>query len=145
MKKSIILIGTVAAIAIVAAWQLRTRSASSATLESPTPVSAPGKALGIEALMKNVDSHRRRIAVEGVVSALSPTNQMLGLIDVREFQTCGLEQCAEFTLPVRWTGTMPTLGRTVRAEGEVQETRGKFVFVAQTLEERGPVKAESKQ
>ena len=90
--------------------------------------------LGVEKLMKDVDRYRGPVQVEGVVSAVSATNQTLALIDVREFQECGLAKCAELTLPVRWTGAMPTVGQAVRAAGEVQKSNGKLVFAASAVE-----------
>ncbi|ODU25133.1 MAG: hypothetical protein ABS95_00900 [Verrucomicrobia bacterium SCN 57-15] len=144
MKKVLILTGCVAVVAALAFWQMRTRSAPSATPALTAEYSTSNGALGVETLMKNVDNYRGNVFVEGVVSAVSTTNQMLAMIDLREFQACGLEQCAEFTLPVRWAGTMPAVGQAVRAEGDVQETRGKFVFVAKALEKRGPQEIESK-
>ena len=89
--------------------------------------------LGVEQFMKNVDRYRGDVRVEGVVFAVSATNQMIGLIDVREYQTCGLKECG-LSLPVRWTGAMPAVGEAVRVGGNVQTKRGKLSFVAQTLQ-----------
>jgi hypothetical protein len=47
---------------------------------------------------------------------------------------CGVTNCAELVLPVRWAGSMPTTEQTVRIEGEVQESAGKMIFVASRLE-----------
>jgi hypothetical protein len=90
--------------------------------------------IGVEKLMKNVEQHRGSIRVEGVVSATSAEHRSLTLIDLRELRECGVTTCAEFKLPVRWTGPMPAVQSIVRVEGEVQETGGKFVFVATSLE-----------
>jgi hypothetical protein len=134
MKKVVILIGCVAIAVTLTIWQVRTRSAQPTTLGLTGEPSTSNGILGVEGFMKDVDNYRGKVSVEGVVSAVAVTNQMLAMIDLREFQTCGLKQCAEFTLPVRWTGTMPAVGQAVRVEGEVQEDSGKLVFVAQAVE-----------
>jgi len=128
MKKTLIIGG----LTIVAAATVISQTLSN----SPPPAAESSKTnavLGVENFMKNVDRYRGNVRVEGVVAAVSATNQMLGLIDTREFQTCGLEKCG-LSLPVRWTGAMPAVGQAIRTDGEVQKTKGKLVFVAKTLE-----------
>lgn len=134
MKKPLIVAGLTIIAATVVVSQIHTNSPPSAKPPSSAAAAKTNAALGVETFMKNVDRYRGEVRVEGVVSSVSATNQTLGLIDVREFQTCGLEKCAELTLPVRWTGVMPTVGQAFRANGEVQKERGKLVFVAKTLE-----------
>lgn len=143
MKKSLV-VGCLAIVAVaVIVSQMRTRSMPPIAASPVAETSHSDVTIGVEAFMQNVDNHRGRIRVEGVVSVISATNQTLGLIDLREFRTCGLEQCAELTLPVRWTGAMPAVGQAVRADGEVQEARGKLVFVAQNLEKTEPLPAKA--
>ena len=134
MKKPLIIAGLTIIAATVVVSQIHTNSPPSAKPPASAAASKTNAALGVENFMKNVDRYSGEVRVEGVVSAVSTTNQMLGLIDVREFQTCGLEKCAELTLPVRWTGAMPTVGQAFRADGEAQKEKGKLVFVARTLE-----------
>lgn len=101
------------------------------------PVAAePQGAVGVEALMKNVDQHKGSVRVEGVVSAASAERQSLTLIDTRELEECGVTTCAQLKLPVRWTGTMPPVRAIVRVDGEVQrQPDGKLVFVARGIEQ----------
>ena len=101
------------------------------------PVAAePQGAVGVEALMKNVDQHKGSVRVEGVVSAASAERQSLTLIDTRELEECGVTTCAQLKLPVRWTGTMPAVRAIVRVDGEVQrQPDGKLVFVARGVEQ----------
>jgi hypothetical protein len=91
-------------------------------------------ALGVEQLMIDVDNYRGEVRVEGVVSSIAPAKQMLSLIDTREFKECGITTCARFTLPVHWTGSMPSVEDTVRINGTVKELEGKLVFEAKGLE-----------
>ncbi len=93
-----------------------------------------GIVLGVDELMKNVDRYRGTVLLQGVVSAVSPEQQALSLIDTREFQACGVITCAPLTLPVRWTGPMPSPRDLVRLEGEVQQVSGKLIFNARALE-----------
>jgi hypothetical protein len=132
MKKTLLIAGLTVFAATILVSQIQTNSAPSA--KTPPAESAKTNAvLGVENFMKNVERYRGNVRVEGVVVAVSVTNQTLGLIDMREFQTCGLEGCA-LSLPVRWTGTMPAIGQAVRTDGQVQEAKGKLVFVARTVE-----------
>ena len=94
----------------------------------------PDAVLGIEQLMKEVDNYRGEIRVEGVVSSVLPANQMLSLIDTREFKECGITTCAQFTLPVHWSGSMPAVEETVLIDGTVREIEGKLIFEAKGLE-----------
>lgn len=113
--------------------------------QSSAPPAPAKAALGVEALMKNVERHRgHMVSVEGVVSSVSASDHMLGLIDFREFRECGLEGCAELTLPVRWAGAIPVAGQAARVEGEVREADGKLVFVARALEKTALPKAKNK-
>ncbi len=133
MKKTLIIGGLLIVAATVVVSQIHTNSAPSAPKPSAAKSSQTNAVLSVENFMKNVDRYRGSVRVEGVVAAVSATNQMLGLIDTREFQTCGLEKCG-LSLPVRWTGPMPALGQAVHADGRVQETEGKLVLVAKTVE-----------
>ncbi len=99
----------------------------------------PGLPLDVETLMRNVDRHRRGVlAVQGVVSATDTASQMLTLIDVAEFEECGVVNCASLTLPVRWSGQMPQTESLVRLNGKVREQDGRLVFVAETLRQTKP-------
>ncbi len=96
--------------------------------------SGPGGTVGVDQLMKNVDKHRGSVSVEGVVSAVSPRDHTISLIDTQEFKKCAVVTCATLTLPVRWSGTMPSVKNQVRIEGEIKENKGKLIFQAKTLE-----------
>ena len=96
--------------------------------------SKPDAPLGVEQLMIDVENYQGEIRVEGVVSNVLPTKQMLSLIDTREFKECGITTCAQFTLPVHWAGSMPAVKDTVQIDGTVKELEGKLVFEAKGLE-----------
>ncbi len=96
--------------------------------------SETGATVGVDQLMKQIDKYRGSVSIEGVVSAVSPKDQMLSLIDTQEFKRCRVTTCATLTLPVRWAGAMPSIKDQVRVEGEIKENRGKLVFEAKTLQ-----------
>lgn len=113
-----------------------------AVMRAPAAAEPQG-AIGVEALMKNIDQQKGSVRVEGVVSAASAERKSLTLIDTRELEECGVTTCAQLKLPVRWTGTMPPVRAIVRVDGEVQQQPdGKLLFVARGVEEvRAPVDA----
>jgi hypothetical protein len=88
---------------------------SSAGNQSKT--AATGAVLGVEALMGATSRPSGTLRVAGVVSAVSPKEKRLALIDLRELDECGKTTCAEFTLPVERTGTMPAVRDVVRVVG----------------------------
>ncbi len=85
---------------------------------------------GVNSFMRGVDHYRGRVQVEGIVKTISAKNQTMGLVDSEGCEKCDQGSCAELVLPVRWTGTMPSLGDLVRVSGEVQKKKGKLTFVA---------------
>ena len=95
---------------------------------------SPQAVSGVDDFMKNVDRHRGKVSLEGVVSAVAPEQQTISLIDAKEFQACGVTTCAQLTLPVQWRGPVPAVGDLVRVEGQAQEVKGKLMFVADKLE-----------
>ncbi len=104
--------------------------ASEAVVEVAQPDETP---LHVDDFMKNVDSYDGSVSVAGVVSAVSSEDGLLALIDMREFEECGTTTCASLSLPVRWSGEMPTLANAVQVEGEAEWVGEKLVFVADQL------------
>jgi hypothetical protein len=103
-------------------------------LQAGEVAASPKKVLGVDDFIKNVDRYRGKVTLEGVVSALTPEQQAISLIDSGEFQTCGVTTCAQLTLPVQWRGPLPAVGDQVSVEGQAQEVKGKLMFVAHKLE-----------
>ena len=97
------------------------------------PIENSGEFINVDDLMNNPEVYTGLVQVEGIVSIVNPEKQMFGLIDLREFIECGVTTCASLTLPVQWSGAMPTSGETVHVSGEVKNSNGQFVFHAQDL------------
>ncbi len=122
------------------------QSATNARLSSvpPTAEAKTNAVLGVETFMRGVSHYQGRVQVEGVVRTVSAKTHTLALIDVAEFEKCGLADCAELVLPVRWAGTMPSVGQNVRVSGEVQKQKTKLVFVASEVEKVQPPEKKKK-
>jgi hypothetical protein len=103
-------------------------------LRAAEATSSPQTVSGVDDFMKNVDRYRGKVSLEGVVSAVAPEQQAVSLIDAKEFQACGVNTCAQLTLPVQWRGPMPAVGALVRVEGQARKIKGKLMFVANKLE-----------
>ena len=95
---------------------------------------SPGGVVNVEDLMNNPDAYKGPILVEGVVSTVSLEQKIIGLIDTREFAECDTTDCSSLTLPVQWSGAMPGIEDNVKVSGEVQNSGGKFTFIARTLD-----------
>jgi hypothetical protein len=134
MKRWIIVSLVIVMVPIVLVCNRGGQGASLALAMAHASDSKPDATLGVEQLMIDVENYRGEIRVEGVVSSVVPTKQMLSLIDTREFKECGITTCAQFTLPVHWKGSMPAVTDTVRIDGTVKELEGKLVFEAKGLE-----------
>jgi hypothetical protein len=98
-----------------------------------TNMPAAKRVLGVDQFMTSVSRYRGPVLIEGVVSGVFPRNRMVALIDTNEFKACGVTTCAKLTLPIQWTGQMPRIQDTVRVAGQVQQLKGKLVFVGQRL------------
>ncbi|MFA4903931.1 MAG: hypothetical protein WC600_14455 [Desulfobaccales bacterium] len=102
-------------------------------LQAGEAAASPQAILSVDEFMKNTDRYRGKVSLEGVVSAVTPEQQAISLIDSGEFQTCGVTTCAQLTLPVQWRGPLPAVGDQVSIEGQAQEIKGKLMFVADKL------------
>ena len=105
------------------------RQESASSINTRTETHRNGS-LGVDELMKNVDSIRGTVQVRGVVSSILSQKQMFTLIDIAEYKKCGILTCAPLTLPIQWQGPMPAVRELVEVKGEVQEANGKLVFDA---------------
>lgn len=104
----------------------------------PRRLSASGNqmiSVGVEALVVNPDRYRGKLQVRGIVGRILAEQQLFSLVDMSdrdELLRKGVTQCA--TLPVRWTGPMPAVQDEVLVEGEIEDSNGKLLFVARTVQ-----------
>ena len=91
--------------------------------------------VGVETLVENPDRYRGKVRVRGIVGRILFQQQLFSLVDTSdrdELLEKGVTQCV--TLPVRWMGPMPAVHDEVLVQGEVQDSNGKLLFAAQTVE-----------
>lgn len=93
--------------------------------------------LGVDTFVRNVDSYRETVQVQGVVSSVAPAQQLFSMIDTAEYERCGTVLCPSLVLPVHWGGAAPRAKETVKVTGKVEEMRGKLVLKAQSVETSG--------
>jgi hypothetical protein len=77
------------------------------------------------------------IEVVGVVAKRNASTGTFSLIDREEFRKCQSVRCANFLLPVRWSGKLPSIASVIKVKGAIRDTReGKFLF-AESVEAAG--------
>ena len=77
------------------------------------------------------------LEVVGVVAKRNVSTGTFSLIDREEFRKCQSVSCANFLLPVRWNGKLPSITSIVKVKGAVRDTKeGKFLF-AESVEAVG--------
>jgi len=102
-------------------------------ISSPVGAAAP---LEIDAV-KSAKSLPGTIEVVGVVARRGASAGTFSLIDREEFRKCRSVSCANFLLPVRWRGKLPSITSVVKVKGAVRDTKeGKFLF-AESVEAIG--------
>ena len=101
------------------------------SLQAAEASASPQAILGVDEFMKNVDRHREKVILEGVVGAVVPRQQEITLLDKEKILVCACVQVN--LLPVQWCGPMPAMGDLIRIEGQPREVKGKLMFVADKL------------
>lgn len=87
--------------------------------------------------VKSAKSLPNSIEVVGVVAKRNVSAGTFSLIDREEFRKCQSVSCANFLLPVRWSGKLPLVISVVKVKGAVRDTKeGKFLF-AESVEAVG--------
>jgi len=77
------------------------------------------------------------LEVIGVVARRGAPAGTFSLIDREEFRKCQSVSCANFLLPVRWSGKLPSITSVVKVKGAVRDTKeGKYPF-AESVEAVG--------
>ena len=131
MMRSLVLLGSTL---LVFAASCGHRSEADAPQASEGGLPTVERTMGVEQLMHDADVHKGEIVVEGVVSAVSESERRVALLGAAEFEHCGVLTCAEYTLPVRWTGELPVLKERLRVRGSIADDGGKLIFVAVATE-----------
>ncbi len=102
-------------------------------IAGPVLAAAP---LEVDAV-KSAKSLPNTLEVVGVVARRQTSAQTFSLIDREEFRKCRSVGCANFLLPVRWSGKLPSITSVVKVKGAVRDSKeGKFLF-AESVEAVG--------
>ena len=111
--------------------------ASSPVAPSPAAAAAEPAELPevhVDDLAKDPDAHRDRLRLRGVVAGVNEEAGVVGLIDSREFESCGTVTCAENVVPVRVAGELPPARTLVIATGTLVEGEAGLEFAADEVE-----------
>ncbi len=95
----------------------------------------PGKPLSVNELAANPAAHSGGVSVVGVVGTVNPGKGFV-LVDVREFQECGLSCLTEpgtKKIPFIWTGAAPQVKQTVQVDGILEKTAKGFSIKAEKV------------
>lgn len=77
------------------------------------------------------------LEVVGVVAKRNASTGTFSLIDREEFRKCRSVSCANFLLPVRWSGKLPSIASVIKVRGTLRDTQeGMFLF-AESVEAAG--------
>jgi hypothetical protein len=73
------------------------------------------------------------IAISGVVSYVKSDNAVFGIIDVREYELCGIVTCAANQLPIsvplsRYSGELPEVEDEILVYGEIINSADGYVL-----------------
>jgi hypothetical protein len=101
--------------------------------EDPSPATSVSAetVLSVGDFMRKHKTARAPRTVEGLVGTVAPKEGIVGLTDCAQDERCVGEACCDtLTLPVKWTGALPTVGQRVRIVGTIEEQAGGRVFVA---------------
>lgn len=95
----------------------------------------PDQPVHVDDLFENLENHSGRISLQGVVAGSDADKGVFGVIDLREYEECGVLSCAKFTMPVRFSGDLPEAKTILTMTGEVVKTSDGYLFDAQELVE----------
>lgn len=129
MKSGTIVVGLAAVITAAGIGYafIRDRQVASAQ-EGATPRASSAELAsddipGVDDVAATPEKFKGEILLRGVVAGVNQAEGVFGVIDVREYEACGVVTCAANTLPVRSAGKLPAVktvvqitGRIVRAE-----------------------------
>ena len=88
----------------------------------------------VDDLSKNIESFKGVIVLRAVVAGVKKSEGIFGIIDSREFESCGVLTCAENILPVRFAGELPEPKAVVVVTGRVVQNEKGLIIEAERVE-----------
>lgn len=76
----------------------------------------------VDDLAQNPEKYKQSFVLDGVVAGVNKKEGVFGVIDHREFVSCGVLTCAQTTLPIKYSGELPTIESHVQIYGKLVET-----------------------
>ena len=92
------------------------------------------KIINVDELAENPEAFQGDIVLHGVVAGVNKSKGVFGVIDAREFKSCGVLSCARFTLPVKYTKRAPELKSFVNISGRLTKDEKGMLVVARKVE-----------
>lgn len=108
-------------------------SVTEAAVATTSDEAAP-QAVHVDDLTVHPDDHTGPVLIRGIVAGVNQQENVVALIDAREFEACGTVACATNYLPVRVTGTLPEPLSLVQITGEVVKGTNGLEVRADALE-----------
>jgi hypothetical protein len=89
----------------------------------------------VDALAENPDRFNGEIVLRAAVAGVNEAEKVFGVIDAREFESCGRVDCCEKDiLPVKFAGEFPKPMTIVRITGRVSRNEKGLIFDARRVE-----------
>ncbi|NOZ23999.1 MAG: hypothetical protein GXP25_23220 [Planctomycetes bacterium] len=101
------------------------------TAARPGPLS---QVVHVDELAKDPGRFAGDIVLQGVVAGVKKSEGVFGVIDSREFESCGSLTCAENILPVKFAGELPEPKSVVQITGRVVRGEKGLLFEAKGVE-----------
>ena len=92
------------------------------------------KVVHVDELAKNPGDFKGEIVLQGVVAGVKKSEGVFGIIDSREFESCGILTCAENILPIKFDGKAPGLKAVVQVTGQVVRGENGLIVEAKRVE-----------
>lgn len=127
---------TLAGLVVVAgiAYAFVRKAGDRAIDETPVKSELYGKAVDVDDLGDNPEKFKGEIVLRAVVSAVKESEGVFGVIDSREYESCGVLTCAKHNLPVKFDGELPARRTVVEITGEVIRDDKGLVFAARRVD-----------
>jgi len=87
----------------------------------------------VDDLAVNPDAYAGVFVLKAVVAKVNTVENVISVIDLREFENCGELTCAKYYLPVKVTGDLPEPATTVLITGQLVRDRSGLAIQASEL------------
>ncbi len=132
---AVILASAIVVAGITYAFVRGTDEPAAPPLAAAVKPAAASKVVHVDDLAKRPDDFKGDIVLRGVVAGVKPSKGVFGIIDSREFESCGgVLTCAENILPVKFSGALPEPKAVVEITGRMVRGEKGLVIEANRVE-----------